>query len=300
MSTRSIIGTTTGTSFEAAYCHYDGYPTHQLPILAGLITRHGQRALDVLTGHTGAAPYGPIAAWASIGLDTPAYDVELPYESSSDYYANTAREDRDPGLCTVYPHLSSVPTTERGEVRNLIAEGFGIGINSGRRFTESDNLGMCEWAYLVTEDLTLIVSEIHESSQLVEVARFTREELAALAGGDAEQATRVQHAECAEDFSRCSHMAWVHEEVPEEARRLSMQEWIGTTPLRVSSAIAAVVAGKRYDFTGSGSLRRGKWEVGVKGSSTMLPVFSQDRSNNRAPLPGVELIYPTTKAELVS
>ena len=299
MSTRSIIGTTTGTTFEAAYCHYDGYPSHQVPILAGLVTRHGTHALDVLTGKTTAAPGGPITGWATISLDTPAHDVELPYEDASDYYSNTTPADRDPGLCAVYPHLSHAPSGKQDETRQRIAEGFGVGLDNERLFTESGGLGMCEWAYLVTEDLTLIVSEIHSSSQLVEVGRFTREELAALTNGDVEQEARVQHVECGEDFSRCSHMAWAHEEVPAEARRLNMQEWVGLVPLRTASAIAAVVKGKRYDFTGSGSSRGDIWSAGVKGSSKQLPVFSTGREGEK-PLPGVELIYPATKAELVS
>jgi hypothetical protein len=37
MATRSVIGVRTGTArkprYLAVYCHYDGYPSHQLPIL---------------------------------------------------------------------------------------------------------------------------------------------------------------------------------------------------------------------------------------------------------------------------
>jgi len=35
MGTRSLIGVETGEGIVASYCHYDGYPSHQLPILQG-------------------------------------------------------------------------------------------------------------------------------------------------------------------------------------------------------------------------------------------------------------------------
>lgn len=33
MATRSAIAVQSGDSFRAVYCHWDGYPSHQLPIL---------------------------------------------------------------------------------------------------------------------------------------------------------------------------------------------------------------------------------------------------------------------------
>lgn len=295
MSTRSIIGTTTGTTFEGLYCHFDGYPTSQVPALAQIITRDGHDALPILTGATQAARGGATASWESLVAEMPAADTELPFADRSDWIESVPAKDRDPGIGHLYTHLSM----GRDNARDSIVEGYGtVHLDSPIRFsgTLSDphaQTGWCEWAYLFTEDLTLVVFEIADG--LVEVGRFTREDLAALADGDESIRERVGHAECGEDYSRCSHYAWVHDDgVPQASRRLSMREWLGIEPLRPMSATGAVVGRRRYEFTGSGGSRHGNWEVSVKGQKAMVPVFRLE-GNTYAPLPGVELIYPPTR-----
>lgn len=225
--------------------------------------------------------------------------MELPYPDRSTYFDNTPTGSVDPGLLALYTHLDMSGEDNRDQ----LAEGYGsLSTGNAIRFcgTITDShaaTGWCEWAYLFTDELTLLVFEIADG--LTEVARFSRSDLLALAAGDEGVAKRVAHAECGEDYSRCAHVVWVHvKAAPEESKRLSMREWVGLEPLRPMSAIGAIVGGRRYEFAGGGGLRHGKWEVSVKGEKARVPVFSQ-RKGQLVPLPRVELIYPPVAADVV-
>lgn len=301
MSTRSIIGTTDNTTFEGIYCHFDGSPNSMAPTLAKIITRDGADALPVLTGQVEVATGGATSSWESLSADMAAADIELPYPTQQEYFENVAGKDRNAGLCYLYAQMMM----EREDGRERMAEGYGVAnlghpIRFEGKVADRDpDVGMCEWAYLFTEDLTMVVYEIGRG--LMEVERFTRDDLAAMVAGDEAVMQRLLHAECGADFSRCCHMAWFHDRsVPAESRRLSMQEWVGVEPLRPASAIGAIVGGRRYEFTGSGASRHGKWEVGVKDRKGNVPMFEQLPGSELKPLPGVELIYPQTKADLVA
>lgn len=41
MGTRSVIAIPTDSGFRGRYCHWDGYPSHQLPALFGIVARLG-------------------------------------------------------------------------------------------------------------------------------------------------------------------------------------------------------------------------------------------------------------------
>lgn len=304
MSTRSIIGTTDGSDYEGIYCHFDGAPTHMLAHLARIVATRGSEGVEVLAGQRPRPEGGYARGWSFIASDMPALPETLPYPDYSSWAeANPDPLSRDRRWQLLYNALGPVPTRES---RNAITAGYGATIAcadammppvfAGTLGRES-TLGMCEWAYLFTEDLSVLVCEARAS--LVEVACFTYEELVALADGDEELRDRVQVAECGEGFSRCSHMAWAHDSsVPEESRGLSMREWIGRDPMGPESAVAAIVDGERVEFTGSGMLRDGNWAVSVKGRSEMVPVYRQ-QGITRVPLPGVALIYPPVREDML-
>lgn len=301
MSTRSIIGTTTKNTFHGLYCNFDGYPSSMVPALAKIITRDGAPALDVLTGKTAIAPNGPAKCWDSITAEMPAADTALPYPTSREYWDAVPVGQRDPGLMDLYGHLGYGDTPER---RGEIAAGYGT-VDSKRSVVFSGNLnappetGGTEWMYLFTEDLTLIVFDILRHG-LVETGRFTLAELKAMAGGAAATDPRLLVAECGENFTRCSHMAWFHDEtVPDESRSLGMAEWLGTSPVAPEKAVAVIVDGERLELRGGGHSGQGKWWMTVKGSGASMAVLRMGQNGRRGvPLPGVELVLPATKASL--
>lgn len=303
MGTPSIIGTTDGTTFEGLTCHYDGYPTSMVPELAKIITRDGHAALPTLTGEVHVARGGATRGWESIEAAMPPSDRELTYSDSRDYYNNVPGPDRDPGTSLLYSHLSR---GNEKEERDRIAEGFGVvnvaeipGTHTGLISSPDTWIG---WAYLFADDLSLGVYEIEgDKSPMHERARFTREELAALAAGDEALAGQVSQAECGERYQRCSHYAWVHDStIPEESRNLSIGEWMGTEPMSPESATSATVGGERYELSRSGRLRGGKWQVGVKGTSEYVALFRVTKKRGYVPLPGVELFFPPTKADVAA
>lgn len=301
MSTRSIIGTTDGTTFEGIFCYFDGYPSHMVRALATIITRDGDAALPVLTGQEKRARGGETANWESLDPEMPSPDTELPYPNRGDYLKNVPVEDQDAGLSALYVHLDTGDPAER---RDQVIEGYGTVMTrnpvrfSGTITDRDVNLGWCEWAYLFTEDLTVVVYEVLTTG-LSEVGRFTRDDLKAITEGDEEACERISHAECAEDYSRCSHVAWVHApDAPEESKHLGMREWLGLEPVSLDQAVAAVVGGTRYELTGSSSVRSGVLSLYLRGGDA-LPVAKTDkRGRATKTLPGIELVLPPTKPEL--
>lgn len=303
MSTPSIIGTTDGTNFEGLPCHYDGYPTGMVPDLAKIITRDGHAALPILTGKTKAAHGGATGSWESLVATMPAPDVELLYDNDRDYFDNVPAAERNPGVSLLYGRLGR---GDESKERGRLVEGYGIvntGTRAGTTFGTLDTpRTWIGWAYLFTEDLSLVVYEIEgNTAPMRERERFTRDELAALADGNEALAARVSQAECGERYERCSHYAWAHDDsIPEESRYLAMDEWLGLEPMRPDCAVAAIVDGTRYELSRSGRLRGGKWHVGIKGSSEYVALFKVSKTRGYVPLPGVELFFPPTKADVVA
>lgn len=302
MSTRSIIGTVTEDNFHGLYCHFDGNPANMVPALAKIITRDGKPALDVLMGKTAIAANGPAKCWESISADMPAADTLLLYPTLSDYWDAIPVGNRNPGLVDLYGHLGYDDTPER---RGQVAAGYGTvvtehSVSFSGNLNESPETGWAEWMYLFTEDLTLIVFDVLRHG-LVETGRFTLKELKAMAGEATATDPRVLVAECGENFSRCVHMAWFHDddEVPTASRGLSMDEWLGTSPVALEKAVAVVVRGKRRELELGGHSGAGKWWKTVKGTGENVAVFriGRDGRDDEA-LPGVKLVLPETKASL--
>lgn len=278
-----------------------GYPSHMVRALATIITRDGDSALPVLTGQEKRARGGETANWDSLTPEMPSPDTELPYPDRRDYLDNVPAEDQDAGLYALYVHLDRGDTAER---RDRVIEGYGtVMTNHPLRFSgtvadrEAD-LGWCAWAYLFMEDLTVVVYDVLATG-LSEVGRFTRADLKAITEGDEQTCERIAHAECAEDYSRCSHYAWVHDDtVPDESRHLSMSQWLGMEPISLNRAVAAIVGGTRYEVTGSSSVRNGRLFLYLRGGDA-LPVAKTDkRGRATTTLPGIELVLPPTKPEL--
>ncbi|MFD0373718.1 hypothetical protein [Streptomyces sp. NPDC127112] len=65
ISTRSFIARPTGTGYEGIYCHYDGYPDHQLPLLLGAARYRFGGDLDALRRHLIDGPHD----WRQLGVD---------------------------------------------------------------------------------------------------------------------------------------------------------------------------------------------------------------------------------------
>lgn len=303
MSTRSIIGTTDGTTFTGVYCHSDGYPSHMVRALAKIITRDGEAALPVLTGQEKRARGGETANWDCLEPEMPSADTEPPYPDFRTYVDNVPVGERDSGIVALLGHLTFDPD---GEKRGQVIEGYGTVMTrnplrfSGAVTDREADTGWCQWAYLFTDDLTVIVYEIGEG--LTEVERFTRDDLAAITEDDEATCQRIRYAECGKNFSRCNHVAWAHDDTaPDESKRLGMLEWLGVEPISLDQATGAVVKGERYEFTGGGRSNgpesRRIWELSIKGGGYLPALRMDSRGRFTKTLPGVELILPPTKAE---
>lgn len=307
MSTPSIIGTTNGTTFKGIYCNYDGYPTHMGRALAEIITRDGADAIPVLTGAEARARAGKPGVWDSIAPEMPAPDTVLPYPDRSTYLNSVDQGDADAGVFALYvavENLSACIRRDEGEQdpRDYVVEGYGSILKAGGVGLSGTLHSACptsagEWAYLFDENLTLHVYESLDS--LSEVAQFTVADMAAIASGDEDAVKRLSHAECGENYERCSHVAWAHDpDAPEESQRLGMLAWLGREPIPERDAVAVIVGGTRYEVTGSSQIRNGRLSLHLQGGDD-LPVAKTDRRGNVvALLPGIELVMPPTKPEL--
>lgn len=300
MSTRSIIGTTDGITYEGIYCHFDGYPTGMVPALAKIIARDGAAALPVLTGEESRARGGQTATWDSINPEMPNPDTELPYPDRGTYLKNVAVEDADQGLMSLYTHLEMSRPDEDG--RDSVIEGYGsVQTTHPLRFSgpldKAEVPFDIEWVYLFTEDLTLLVFE--GVDPIVEVERFTRDDLTALVAGDKAVEDRVELAECGKDYVRCSHVAWFHDDTaPDESKHLGMRQWIGAEPLHRDQAVAAIVGGTRYEVTGSSQVQNRTLSLFLKGGDALPVAKTNARGEPTRTLPGIELVYPPTKPEV--
>ncbi|GAA2254823.1 hypothetical protein GCM10010232_50050 [Streptomyces amakusaensis] len=66
LSTRSFIARPTDSGFEGLYCHYDGFPDHQLPLLLAAYNHRFAGDLDAMTRHLiDDVPVG----WSTLGTD---------------------------------------------------------------------------------------------------------------------------------------------------------------------------------------------------------------------------------------
>ncbi|MEV4943604.1 hypothetical protein [Streptomyces zaomyceticus] len=69
MSTRSFIARptdpSTGSRYAGRYCHFDGYPENQLPLLLGALQHRFAGDLEALRRHLVDAPHD----WSGLGMD---------------------------------------------------------------------------------------------------------------------------------------------------------------------------------------------------------------------------------------
>lgn len=85
----------------------------------------------------------------------------------------------------------------------------------------SDQLGWIEWVYIIEPDRLIVLAPCERSVKPV----------GHVAWGDDPADQDWTRLECGEHFERCAHYAWVHFDVPEEAKRLTTAKWLGTEPL---------------------------------------------------------------------
>lgn len=206
MSTHSILGTLTETTFEGIYADSDGQPTAMVPHLAAIATRDGQAGVEVLTGTRPRSEGGRVGSWDFISEHMPAADTPLPQPTHIDYLRSlpSGPQGADAGLTALYTIIGLLGS--ESEARERIAAGYGLvrpprrGAWFGGDVTAAPPTGQCEWAYLFTSDLDLVVYELAEG--MIERERFTRAELADLAEGDEALGHRVREAEFGAGLSR--------------------------------------------------------------------------------------------------
>jgi hypothetical protein len=113
--------------------------------------------------------------------------------------------------------------------------------------------------------------------------------------------------ECGENFERCPHTATYHG----INSPLSMQTFLGISPLELNDAVAFIVKGNRYkstgcggdaDFVSRGTARfpSGTWVQTViagNGKRLNIPVAGRTKDGGFVPLAGVQWVMPGTKNE---
>lgn len=305
MSTRSILAfTSDNKTFSGVYCHSDGYPTGMVPELAEVVARGGADAVQVLTGHARPVKGGVIRAWMSINaaiLD-PA-DVVLEYDTYEAYMDAVDFADRDLGLHPLYIARYFEPDIWRenvvpgiGRANRQHENATSDGGFSGTLGTDTWDWECCEWQYVFTSDLDLIVYALKDRP--LERARFTHADLLALAAGDESVNLRVQQAECGENFEWCGHYVMAHfPDVPEESQRLGVAQWLGTAPMEPQDAVAARVNGRVVKFGRSFSIRWGRLYKSLANGKADRFV-AEHTDDGWAVDPALDLIFPPTAATL--
>ncbi|MGP4994627.1 hypothetical protein [Glutamicibacter ardleyensis] len=198
MSTRSIIGTLKDKKIHARYCHFDGYPSSMVPQLAMILTRDGLEAMKVLVGQKSLAKAGNTRAWHSIYAGQLDPDAPLPFATLEEYLANVPEAESDADLVDFYYMLGATKRNINEEVRSArahIIEGYGRVYSEGfEPITGSidsfGDPGMLAYAYLHTTDDELVI--YRPGQPMVEIGRFTKEELAKLSRTPAVYQGRLQ------------------------------------------------------------------------------------------------------------
>lgn len=82
-------------------------------------------------------------------------------------------------------------------------------------------LTFIEWAYVIEPERLIVLAPVERAFKPVGHVAW------------AEDPTDQQwtHIECGEHFERCTHYAWAHFDVPDEAKRLPTAKWLGHEPL---------------------------------------------------------------------
>ena len=268
MSTRSLVGTIDSAGqFRGRYVHGSGEPTDRVPELTKIISRADGAlgwVLDQLAD----------LDWSF--LDADADDSHIPH-------GNIA-----PGIGCYYSDVLGTPDWE--------------GTLGGE--LDSD----LEWGYFftgrdpVSAELVVVANR---SEKAVEVSRTPVRELSRQTEQD------VARVECGANYERCRHYAWVHYDVPEASNRLGIHTWLGRKPLEPTDAIGARIGTNTYRFTGVGW--SGGYIWGGKAHHWYEKAENVDTGEKRAieayrftpkrglirTLPGVELVYPPTAADVV-
>lgn len=78
-----------------------------------------------------------------------------------------------------------------------------------------------EWVYVIDPAHLIVLAPAERSFKPVGHVAWAEDP-------DDEEWTRI---ECGDRFERCKHYAWVHFDVPDDARRLPTGKWLGHTPL---------------------------------------------------------------------
>lgn len=159
---------------------------------------------------------------------------------------------------------------------------------------DPDVLVSIEWVYLVEPERLIVLAPVERAFKPVGHVAWSDDPTD-------EQWTRI---ECGERFERCKHYAWVHFDVPDEARRLATAKWLGHEPLdpvrdaigwRLADGTLARRGGHGYAGTFYGRPRG--WYEGVTlpdGSKRDLRVCRGERHHRLRP--DLTPVYPPTRA----
>lgn len=281
MSTRSVIarvGEREG-QFTGRYCHSDGMPTSMGAFLWKALHGHFKNDLGKMLVYLIDAPHA-VAGWSALVEKdlklVPKYTWQKAIADNASYEVYSKRADYLRPQCFA---------GRKGEEPML--------------FTEKDLEGGTdlEWVYVFDEtERKLFIRDVS-----------AKEDVAVIDLNAAEP--NWAHAECGENFERCSHMAWVHGLTPKTSN-LSTQTWLGNREFEMRDAVAIVVNGKRYKNSGSGgdadfgrgifhkkNFPSGTWVQSlIAGNGRRLDVAIAKRTDNGfVPLPGIQWVMPPTR-----
>lgn len=236
MPTRSLVGTVNEAGlFRGRYIHHDAAPTSMATELSAMIARDGLPvALRVITEDH----YG----WSSLAASQPDIEgvtpdrdarrgtpAEVAYTMTSGVYSD-GRFASIPGYGLAY-------TTKEGQSNPDDWHCGSINYDSGVFTLLNDS--WCSWGY--------VFENVNASTPTLHILDFTREVLAASIPVSDLAATDFSKIECGENYERCVHMAFVHvEDLPEDAKDLSMMEWLGRNRLAPRKANSVTVGDQEY------------------------------------------------------
>ncbi|WP_405734888.1 hypothetical protein OG607_41340 [Streptomyces sp. NBC_01537] len=113
LATRSFIARPTETGYTGVYCHWDGYPSHQLPLLLAAYQYGFASDLDAMTRHlVDDVPVG----WSTLGTDLLDSAPEPLREelSGGEQYPSRALDDIVTAMGSSPPRMTVTDTSTSG------------------------------------------------------------------------------------------------------------------------------------------------------------------------------------------
>lgn len=270
MSTRSIIATPRGDGWQGRYFHSDGYPTWNGRVLWELVQRDGLETVTdtLLMKHGG---------WSTL-------DNREGHDQLTDYNSD--------GRFVGVPGYGIAYTSEPHPLYDM--KHGQCSLDDWIKSSDKGWVGT-EWLYVLSPG-GLVVAKVGYRTKGGEYAIPCG--IFPWNGVEPDWAK----VECGENYETCCHMAFAHiDDLPEDAQRLSMREWLGLEPVRTPSHV--LFEGVRLKITGSGSRRDATvispavWIGDVEfpdGTVGSIPLYHYSKTGNYKGMPGRKYEYPAT------